>query len=458
MTVCAGGKTLLFDPWLIGSTYWRSWWNYPPCSQELVDSLKPDAIYITHVHWDHFAGASLRLFSPNTRIIIPKEPAGRMARDLDALGFHNYVELDHGASTYIGSIKLTSYQFYIFTDSAAVVEADGKTLLNANDAKLMGGPLKQVLKRHPHIDFVLRSHSSANSRVMYEFIDETDEYFEDRERYIDDFLCFTQATGAKYAIPFASNHCHLHKDVFGMNEYVVTPREVEEYFEQHNVASPQLKVMVSGDSWDSDNGFDIAEHDFFTNRQEQLNQYRDSVHEKLEATYRQEARSKIGEKRVRNYFDRVFSAMPWLWRRYFQGHPLLYVLDAGEDITLVEIDLYNKKVSFPESFTDASHPMQIYTRTALFKHCISVDLFSHLAISKRVKFRTTKADLRRLRSWAYFHNFFEWNLLPVRQISVGRFVGQWSRRWREVLLYFHIAANILVGKGFRFTNYLPRPD
>ena len=53
---------LLIDPWLIGSCYWRSWWNYPEPKSDLIKSLKPTHIYITHLHWDHYHGPSLRLF------------------------------------------------------------------------------------------------------------------------------------------------------------------------------------------------------------------------------------------------------------------------------------------------------------------------------------------------------------------------------------------------------------
>ena len=64
LRVVAGGRELVCDPWLVGSTYWRSWWNYPPVPRDLVDSLKPDFIYLTHLHWDHFQSASLRRFRP----------------------------------------------------------------------------------------------------------------------------------------------------------------------------------------------------------------------------------------------------------------------------------------------------------------------------------------------------------------------------------------------------------
>ena len=83
LRVVAGETELLCDPWLIGSTYWRSWWNYPPVPRDLVASLKPDYIYLTHLHWDHFQAASLRLFSPDTPVIVPYDRYGRMVRDLE---------------------------------------------------------------------------------------------------------------------------------------------------------------------------------------------------------------------------------------------------------------------------------------------------------------------------------------------------------------------------------------
>ena len=48
-TISYGGKTLIMDPWLIGSCYWRSWWNYPPVKDGLINDLNVDAIYITHL-------------------------------------------------------------------------------------------------------------------------------------------------------------------------------------------------------------------------------------------------------------------------------------------------------------------------------------------------------------------------------------------------------------------------
>ena len=149
MAIECGGKTLLTDPWLIGSCYWRSWWNYPPVDEDLIANFRPDAIYLTHIHWDHFHGPTLKKFDRNTVIVLPLERNRRVRRDLENIGFTNIIEIPHGNSYGLApDFRLTSYQFSYWGDSALVVEADGVSLLNANDAKFMGAPLEQIIKRH----------------------------------------------------------------------------------------------------------------------------------------------------------------------------------------------------------------------------------------------------------------------------------------------------------------------
>jgi UDP-MurNAc hydroxylase len=78
-------------------------------SQNLIDSLTPNFIYLTHVHWDHFQGVSLRKFGQLTPIVIPREPYGRMRRDLNSIGFANVIELRHGESLSLSDdFKITS--------------------------------------------------------------------------------------------------------------------------------------------------------------------------------------------------------------------------------------------------------------------------------------------------------------------------------------------------------------
>jgi UDP-MurNAc hydroxylase len=91
------GKTLLFDPWLIGSCYWRSWWNFPEIDRAEIKDIKPDYVYLTHLHWDHFHAPSMRLFGRDVTYLVPKIPGTRMVRDLRSCKFNNIVEIPHGA-------------------------------------------------------------------------------------------------------------------------------------------------------------------------------------------------------------------------------------------------------------------------------------------------------------------------------------------------------------------------
>ena len=242
--------SIIIDPWLIGSCYWRSWWNYPPVKNNFND-LNPKAIYITHVHWDHWHGPTLKKFlNSDIQIITHDEPNKRSLRDLKNFGFKNIKILKHGETYSIDKIKITPYQFGLFlNDSAVVIETPDMKILNANDCKIAGASLEQIKKTHGKFDFALRSHSSANDRVCYK-ISGSDEVFDNPLHYTTSFKLFMDNVQPKYAIPFASNHCHLHKDVFKMNDVINDPFKLKKDIEIiGGLSRSELVILLSGDSW-----------------------------------------------------------------------------------------------------------------------------------------------------------------------------------------------------------------
>ena len=274
---------LLIDPWLVGSCYWRSWWNYPPVNNDVIDNLMPKAIYITHVHWDHWHGPSLKRFlGSDIEIITHDEPNKRSYRDLKQFGFKNIKVLKHGESYNIGSIKITPYQFGLFlNDSALVVETPEFKLLNANDCKIAGASLEQIKKIHGKFDFAMRSHSSANDRVCYS-IQGSDLVLDNPSHYTEAFRLFMDNVKPKYAIPFASNHCHLHNDVFETNDIINDPFKLKnDISEIGGLKESQLKVMLSGDSWSKSGGFLINNENekYFIEKDTHLKQYQTDVQE-----------------------------------------------------------------------------------------------------------------------------------------------------------------------------------
>ena len=118
------------------------------------------------MHWDHYHGPSLRKYYKNhPTIIIPLSSTQRMKKDLDKFFlFKKIIEIPHSKSLNLSkNFKVTSYQWNpLIIDSCLAVEADNKTILNVNDCKIFGLSLEHLKLRHPKIDFVLRSHTSAS--------------------------------------------------------------------------------------------------------------------------------------------------------------------------------------------------------------------------------------------------------------------------------------------------------
>ena len=453
------GTSLICDPWLLGSCYWRSWWNYPPVSPELVKSLKPDYIYLTHIHWDHFHGDSLAKFSKETKIIVPKGNYSRMRDDLNYLGYYNVIELNDGESFLVDTgFEITSYQFWMFLDSALLIKCDGITLLNLNDAKFMGAPLQRIVKKHKPIDFAFRSHSSANERLSYEIVDDKDQQVDDLDNYIREFANTVRATGARYAIPFASNHCHLHKDSFHFNEHIQHPKLVKQYFVKHNILTPQLQTMVSGDQWSSIHGFNISNKDWYDDRNKLLNEYLDENAESLSKFYALEDKTVISKNVVDQYFSDLSRSLPFFVKRYFKNLKFTYVLKTADVPRYVyNIDVAKgtvEEISSQETLDHTRYPIQIHTTAFIFLRAIEYKIFSHMCIGKRVFYKVTKYHKKYMEALNLIFNCYEYDLLPLRKNFTSRAIASWFSRWREVILYILLAKDRFVYGKLNLAKYL----
>lgn len=319
----------------------------------------------------------------------------------------------------------------------------------------MGLPLKQIDKKHGPFDFALRSHSSANSRLSYTIFDDPETPVDDIKYYIDNFTDSVRAIRTTYAIPFASNQCHLHPDVVKFNTMARTPFMVKEHFEKKKIDTPDLKIMISGDSWDSETGFDIKANDFFTNRDYHLKKYIEESQEKLDTQAKVEARSKIRFSVIETYYQKLFKAIPWLIRRKFKGNPIVYVLSAGGSVKgYIRVDPYNQTVTQLESITDKEYPAQIHVATFIFMMCIRMNLFSHLSISKRVLFYTAKDSKKHIQRLNTLYNYYEYDMLPLNRLFQFRFFETWVLRWREIILYACLLRDKVFFGEFRFKRYL----
>jgi UDP-MurNAc hydroxylase len=436
MSVEGKGKTMLFDPWLIGSCYWRSWWNFPEIEREELRDIKPDYIYLTHLHWDHFHVPSMRLFGRDVTYLVPKIPGTRMVRDLRSCKFNNIVEIGHGDKFELwDDCYLHSFQFGLFSADSVAAISDGKTtLLNANDCKTFGLPLKQITNRFPKVDFVFRSHSSATP-IPYTIRDYKEKFPELRtaQQYVDEFTSFSLAVGARYAVPFASNHCFLHKDTIQYNDTGVNPQMVADSYNSDDrvkASGSECVIMVPGSTWDSEAGFDLRSFDY-GRKDEIIAAMQIKYSEKLEKQYEKEESTRASFKAFDRYFRGFLDSTPSLARKKLLPRLIFRVNDPdGEHLWL--IDGPAGRIEELEHLVPAD--VVITVPAIVLNDCVRRKMFSVWSASKRLEIDLEdQRALRKLQTLFGFLDFYENEGLPLKNNFSRRNFFIWLSRWREAV-------------------------
>ena len=421
---------LVVDPWIVGSCYWRSWWNLPEPPQQLVEALRPTHVYLTHLHWDHFHGPSLRRFARDTQFIVPTFNNDRMIRDLAHLGFANVIELEHGESLDLGGLVIQSYQF--LNDSAVTISDGDQTILDANDCKMFGLPLEQVLADHPRIDFVLRSHSNASA---YPYCIEDYETLcpelRPRTAYMDEFAAFAKKVGARHAIPFASNHCFLHPETRHFNGLSVKPTEVKRRFDELVAeggmpATSECVIMAPGSSWSTENGFDLVTFDY-----DNVDDYIDKLAvlhgETIARQIEKEAETELDVDALGRYFERFCAAVPRVARRKL-GTFEMRVVEHGAERPF-GIDTATRVVS--EGPVD-DPTFSVRCAALIINDCVRYDMFSVWTPSKRLSVRVRdRESVGAVLTFFALLDGLELEYLPLRRNLDRRMLRSSIRRWRE---------------------------
>ena len=428
------GITLVTDPWLIGSCYWRSWWNFPEPDLALLARVKADYVYLTHLHWDHYHGPSLqKFFSPETTFLLPKVCTTRMMDDLRGLGFSQFVEIPHGKTHRMGpDFTLCSYQFGLAVDSAAVIRGGGITILNANDCKLFGQPLRHLLRRHGRPDFALRSYSSA-SPVPY-CVEDYKKHFPSlrtQEDYIEEFARFAICVGARYAVPFASNHCFLHRETEHFNDTAVWPDLVERYcnhLAREVKASTECVVMSPGSSWTPEGGFQFAEFDF-SRRPAVIKEMAGKYQPKLDQFNAEESRELADFEAFRSYFERFLATVPWFIRRRWKPALMFRVVDA-EQTHRWYVEPSTRTIKAVNEDVEGVAIIEVPPR--VINDCTTIKMFSAWTPSKRLKIiLPAPRALGAVKLFFTLVDAYELDHLPLRRNFSPRSLSVYLRRWRE---------------------------
>lgn len=280
----AGKPLLITDPWLIGSTYWRSWWlqNYPT-PEEIEDLQQTPYAYVTHEHMDHFHPPSIRKLGTGPTYLSPALPQEQIANFLGEKGFNaKSVEPLQWHTLYpnvsVLSIPLPN------DDSVLLVDTPSAFIVNFNDAKPMKYQINRIRK---YIDaqvskskkvVLLSSYSPASP--VNSFRNNQDfgiVSMKGKEDYVKRVSWLSDVLAADYFIPFASQVIFYRSDSKWANEFKVSMEDMEKFWTAEKTKLCHPYSTIDLESWDVSH---VEEKDYY--RDEEVIAHKVAVQEAME--------------------------------------------------------------------------------------------------------------------------------------------------------------------------------
>ncbi len=189
-----------------------------------------DYLYVSHLHKDHFDPVNLRdHVNKDAVVLLPDFPVPDLRRELEALGFHTFVEttdsVKHTVTGPKGDLDVMIIALRapadgpIGGDSGLVVSDGVTTVFNMNDAR----PVElDVLAQFGHIDVHMLQYSGAIWYPMvYDMPARAKEAFgiQKRQRQMDRCRQYiAQVGGATWVVPSAGPPCFLDPELRDLND------------------------------------------------------------------------------------------------------------------------------------------------------------------------------------------------------------------------------------------------
>lgn len=266
----ADGSAILCDPWVTDGAFLGSWFHFPPLEGFEFDYLVKknwDAVYISHLHADHFDRkfvSALARAQPNCVAIIPDLAHDWLRRAVENCGFgeERVLSVASGENTVVKGITVKVFiadhcdpsvcgvsipchnrdPRLAALDSIAVFEADGTTVVNANDA-LAVASASRVLSRLDRVDLLLGHYGGAGP-FPQTFVDMSDQEKETKKNllsrtFLNRLAGAANTVGARYVMPFAGQYV-LGGRLAALNKFrsVVPLSEALEWMKKYSRSTP----------------------------------------------------------------------------------------------------------------------------------------------------------------------------------------------------------------------------
>lgn len=427
--------TILVDPWLVGSCYWRSWWHFPPSTEPTDELLGPDFVYLTHHHFDHFHYPSMRKLDRSAKVLIPRFGVDVMADEVEGLGFDRPRELVHGRVLDLGQgVRVASYQ-YGFDDTAFVIAEDDHVVVDVNDCKIRGRALGQLVDDFGTPTLACKSHSFAQSYpVLYDSPDPAQLSLVSAQTYVDDFHEVMGRLRPRYAIPFGSMVGFLHPDSAPLNAHLVTPGAVVEgVAARGGIEGTEVVTMAPGDVWDSETGFERSEFDWYADRDAHLAELTEKYAPKIAAQTAAEEGVGLDWADFEAHFGRFVREVPRLLGRRLAPRPFVFHVPSDVDTPYWWVSFRSRSVgraaTLPADASGLTTIPEAVLRDAIRDRVVQL-LHGAMRIHTSLEPGGVHSDL------GFWGLVMIWELgyLPLRRSARSpRLWITMARRWRELV-------------------------
>jgi UDP-MurNAc hydroxylase len=241
----SNGQTLLTDPWFDGPCQ-QTWWNFPPVPDALkaeIWAIRPDAIYISHLHHDHLHPRTLAPFDRVIPVIIGRMNTPNLRGALQAIGFDTLTEIPFETRTPWAGAELVLFKDfhgntkgdetaveYDLDTSLYLYDPDGTRLFLGVDNTILPADAARIAAQYGAPDIAQLPYASASLYPMamgdYDEAKKLAAMQAIRARTRANFRENFKALGAKRVIPAGGEYV-LGGPVAHLSRFLPQPLEAE---------------------------------------------------------------------------------------------------------------------------------------------------------------------------------------------------------------------------------------
>lgn len=269
------GTKILCDPWLNDGVFEGSWCHYPKLTTTFNDVKDVDAIYISHLHPDHFDERYFN-FQKSLPIIVLDHGPNFLIKKLLSLGYENLIKIKNEETINFKEFSLTMFAPFAkhnfhdaivgnLIDSAMLIACDDVSAFNANDNTPTVESAVFLNEKYGPITLAMLNYNAAgpypscfDNLTESEKITEHDRVLERNFNHVRNIIT---AMKPKFMLPFAGAYV-LGGSLNFKNKYLGTTTwdECAKWLRSHDLGPTEIVLLRENDTLNISQG--SADHQY----------------------------------------------------------------------------------------------------------------------------------------------------------------------------------------------------